>query len=194
MQIDNAALDQLFRAARTYSKFLPRAVEPGILQALYALLRWGPTSANCQPGRFVFLASPESRERLLGAMSKGNLQQTRNAPVTVIVAEDLHFYESLNRSFPHVNARAWFEGQPAVAEDTARRNSSLPGAYLMLAARALGLDCGPMSGFDANQVNAEFFADGRWRVNFIVNLGYGDPAWLHARLPRLTFDETCSVL
>jgi 3-hydroxypropanoate dehydrogenase len=193
-QLNDSALDQLFRAARTVNVFLPRAVEPAVLRALHELLRWGPTSANSQPARFVLLVSNESRQRLLPALSRGNLEKTRRAPVTVIVAEDLRFFESLQRTFPHTNARAWFEGNPGLIDETARRNSSLQGAYLILAARALGLDCGPMSGFDAAKVDAEFFPDGRFRSNFLVNLGYGDHSALPPRLPRLGFDEACTVL
>lgn len=194
MPLGDAALDQLFREARTYNAFQPRAVELTTLHALYELLRWGPTAANSLPARFVFLVSAEARQRLLPAMSSGNRDKTRAAPVTVIVAEDLHFYEHLARTFPHTNARAWFEGQPAAIRESARRNSSLQGAYMILAARSLGLDCGPMSGFDEAKVNAEFFPDGRQQVNFIVNLGYGDPAGLYPRLPRLAFEDSCKVL
>jgi 3-hydroxypropanoate dehydrogenase len=192
--LSDAALDQLFREARSYNGFLPRAIEPKTLHALHDLLRWGPTAANSLPARFVFLLSPESRQRLLPLMAQGNRDKTRSAAVTVLVAEDLHFHEQLHRTFPHTNARAWFEGQPAAISESARRNSSLQGAYLMLAARSLGLDCGPMSGFDEAKVNAEFFADGRQRVNFIINLGYGDPASLQPRLPRLPFEDVCKVL
>lgn len=192
--VDSVPLDQLFREARTFSYFLPKPVAAETLHAIHELLKWGPTATNAQPGHFLFLVSPDSRERLKPALSTGNLAKTMAAPVTVVVAEDLNFHETLATKFPHGNARAWFEGQPALIAETARRNSSLQGAYLMLAARALGLDCGPMSGFDAAKVDSEFFPEGRYRSNFLINLGYGDRSRLHARLPRLSFDEACRML
>lgn len=192
--VDSVSLDRLFRDARTFSHFLPKPVAPETLQAVHELLKWGPTATNAQPGHFLFLLSPASRERLKPALSTGNLAKTMAAPVTVVVAEDLQFHESLATKFPHGNARAWFDGQPALIAETARRNSSLQGAYLMLAARSLGLDCGPMSGFDAAKVDAEFFPEGRYRANFLINLGYGDRSRLHVRLPRLSFDEACRIL
>lgn len=192
--VDSVSLAQLFREARTFSHFLPKPVLPATLQAIHELLKWGPTASNSQPGHFLFLLSPASRERLKPALSTGNLAKTMAAPVTVVVAEDLQFHETLAMKFPHGNARAWFDGQPALIAETARRSSSLQGAYLMLAARALGLDCGPMSGFDAAKVDSEFFPEGRYRSNFLINLGYGDRSRLHARLPRLSFDEACRIL
>ncbi len=188
----DTALDQLFRTARTHNAWLPRPVSDEQLMALYDLMKWGATSANCSPARLVFVRTPAGRERLRPALSPGNLAKTMSAPVTVIVGYDTAFHEKLPQLFPHADARSWFVGQPAHIEATAFRNSTLQGAYLMLAARALGLDCGPMSGFDADKLNAEFFAGGAVKVNFLCNLGYGDPAGLFARSPRLSFDEACT--
>jgi len=195
--IDAAALDQLFRKARTHNVFTDRPVSDATLRELHELMRWGPTSANCQPLRIVFLRSPQAKERLAPALNPGNLEKTMKAPVTAILAWDSRFYELLPRLFPHnPEARGWFEGEDkrAVAEATAFRNSSLQGAYFILAARAVGLDCGPMSGFDAKRVDETFFPDGRYRSNFLCNLGYGDPAALPPRNPRLGFEEQCTFL
>ena len=192
--LSDQALAQLFSEARTFSHFLPRPVSASLLREIHRLAKFGATSANCQPGRFWFLVSPESKARLGPALSAGNLAKTLAAPVTVIVAYDLEFVEYLPVAFPHADARSWFVGQAALIEETARRNGSLQGGYLMLAARAVGLDCGPMSGFDAPAVNAEFFPDGRYRVNFLCNLGYGDRASLHPWNPRLDFDTACRIL
>jgi 3-hydroxypropanoate dehydrogenase len=189
-----AALDQLFRTARTFSGFTSDALSDETLKALYELLKWGPTSVNCQPARYVFVRSPAAKQRLAAALAAGNLEKTLAAPVTVIVAEDTRFHEHLSRQFTAFDARAMFESNPALATETAFRNSSLQGAYLILAARALGLGCGPMSGFDAGKVNAEFFPDGRFRANFLCNLGYGDPAKVHPRGPRLDFSEVAQIL
>jgi 3-hydroxypropanoate dehydrogenase len=191
--LDATALDQLFRTARTHNAWLPREVPDALLRELWELVKWGPTSANCEPARIVFVKSAAAKARLLTCMSPGNQDKTRSAPVTAIVGMDLHFHEQLPQLFPHADARSWFEGKPALIEATAFRNSSLQGAYLMLAARALGLDCGPMSGFDAERLNAEFFPDGRVRVNFVCNLGWGDPAALFARSPRLDFEQACRI-
>jgi 3-hydroxypropanoate dehydrogenase len=188
------ALDALFREARTHSAWLARPVPEDLLRQAYDLAKMGPTSANASPARFVFLTTEEAKERLIPALMPGNVEKTRSAPVTVIVAEDLEFYEQLPRLWPQVDARSWFAGNPGLIAATAARNSSLQGAYLMLAARALGLDCGPMSGFDAEKVNAEFFPDGKWRANFLFNLGFGDAEKLHPRLPRLDFEDACRVL
>src|SRR5437899_35902 len=187
-------LDLLFRAARTHSAWLPRDISVETLREAYDLAKFGPTSANTSPARFVFLKSEEAKARLLPAMSPGNLEKTRLAPVTAIIAYDLEFYEKLPTLFPHADARSWFVGNPGLVQDTAFRNGSLQGAYFMLAARAVGLDCGPMSGFDADAVNAEFFPDGKWKVNFICNMGYGDPTKLFPRSPRLDFEEASIVL
>ena len=188
------ALDQLFREARTHTAWLPKAVPLEVLREAYDLARMGPTSANSSPGRFVFLTTMEAKNRLLPALAPGNVEKTRSAPVTAIIAWDTEFYEHLPRLFPHADMRSYFAGKPAVIEENGFRNGSLQGAYFIIAARAVGLDCGPMSGFDAAKVNAEFFPDGKWRVNFLCNLGYGDPSKLFPRSPRLAFDEACKVL
>jgi 3-hydroxypropanoate dehydrogenase len=193
-RVDGGALDALFREARTHSVWLPRPVPKELLREAYDLAKMGPTSANASPARFVFLTTEEAKERLIPALMPGNVEKTRSAPVTVIVAQDVEFYGQLPRLWPQVDARSWFAGNAALITDTAARNSTLQGAYLMLAARALGLDCGPMSGFDAEKVNAEFFPDGKWRANFLFNLGFGDREQLHPRAPRLDFEEACRVL
>src|SRR5271157_1289106 len=192
--ISSDALDQLFRQARTHSAWLPKRVPVEVLREVYELARWGPTSANSSPARFVFLESEAAKARLLPALSPGNVEKTRTAPVTVIVAWDTEFYEKLPQLFPHADMRSYFVGNKTLIDETAFRNSSLQGAYFILAARAVGLDCGPMSGFDAAKVNAEFFPDGKWKVNFLCNLGYGDHSKLFPRSPRLEFDEACRVL
>jgi 3-hydroxypropanoate dehydrogenase len=191
--LDASALDQLFRAARTHNGWLPRPVTDDELRAIYELMKWAPTSANCSPVRIVFVRSREAKERLRPALSSGNLDKTMAAPVTAIVGHDLEFYEKLPQLFPHADARSWFAGKPAAIETTAFRNGSLQGAYFILAARALGLDCGPMSGFDNAKVDAEFFAGTAVRSNFLCNLGHGDPAKLFARSPRLAFDDACRI-
>ena len=188
------ALDALFREARTHSFWRDEPVEDETLRALYDLLKMGPTSANCSPARLVFLRTPEAKERLKPALSAGNIDKTMKAPVTVIVAHDPRFYDQLPKLFPHADARSWFAGNYQLAEATARRNGTLQGAYLILAARALGLDCGPMSGFDNDVVDREFFHASGWQSNFLVNLGHGDPAMLMPRSPRLAFDEACQIL
>lgn len=190
---DNA-LDQLFRTARTFNGFTADPVDDATIKALYDLLKWGPTSVNCQPGRYVFVRSPEAKQRLAPALAAGNLDKTLAAPLTVIVAQDSRFQDLLPSQFHAFDAKALFDGNPALAEETLFRNSSLQGAYLMLAARALGLGCGPMSGFDAAKVNAEFFPDGRYRANFLCNIGVGDPAKVHPRGPRLAFDDVARIL
>ena len=191
--LPDAALDQLFRMARTHNWF-HGPVTDAQLRALYDLMKWGPTSSNCQPARILFLRSAEAKERLKSALSSGNRDKTMAAPVTAILAYDLHFYEHLPRLFPHnQQARSWFEGRP----DTpihALRNGSLQGAYFIIAARAIGLDCGPMSGFDHAKVDAAFFPDGRLKSNFLCNLGRGDPSKTFERLPRFEFDEVCTII
>lgn len=189
-----SALDQIFVDARTANKFTDRPVDDDTLRQLYDLLRWGPTSMNSQPARFVFLRSTASRQRLLPALSPGNQQKTLTAPVTVIVAQDTRFFDQLPTLFPAYDAKPMYEANPALAESTAFRNSSLQGAYLIIAARLLGLDCGPMSGFDPAKVNAEFFPDGRWKANFVCNLGYADPTGNHPRGPRLPFETAVQML
>ncbi|KAF0812745.1 putative malonic semialdehyde reductase RutE [Andreprevotia sp. IGB-42] len=191
--LDASALDQLFVAARTYSTFQQREVSDETLQALYELLKWGPTSANASPARFVFVKSAAAKQKLAPALSAGNLDKTLAAPVTVIVAFDLEFYEELAYLFPHTDAKSWFVGNEKSIQTTCMRNGSLQGAYLMLAARALGLDVGAMSGFDNAAVDDAFFSGTSWRSNFLVNLGYGEPAGLHARNPRLDFADVCRI-
>ncbi|WP_144161684.1 malonic semialdehyde reductase [Paraburkholderia sp. BCC1885] len=193
--LNPAALDVVFRTARTQNGWLDKPVSDGQLQELYELLRHGPTSMNTCPARFVFLRTPEAKARLLPALAPGNVDKTKSAPVSVIVGYDRRFHEKLPTLFPHrPEARAIFDGKPELIESTAFRNGSLQGAYLIIAARALGLDCGPMSGFDAAKVNSEFFPDGDIVVNFLCNLGYGDSSKVLDRLPRLSFDEACSLL
>jgi len=194
MKLDAAALDQLFRAARTHNAWLDRPVPDSLLAELHDLMKWGPTSANCWPLRVVYVKSPEAKARLLPLMMEGNRAKTEAAPVTAILGMDLAFYEELPRLFPHTDAKSWFVGNPALIEATAFRNGSLQGAYFMLAARALGLDCGPMSGFDAAAVDATFFAGTTVKTNFICNLGLGDPAALFPRSPRPEFGEVCTIL
>jgi len=208
-RIDDRGLDVLFREARTHYKWQPKPVADATLRELYEVLKWGPTSANASPARFAFLRTQEARERLRPALAPLNVEKTMTAPVTVIVAYDVKFFEQLPKLFPHNPGMAkLFEGNPEMVEVTARRNSSLQGAYLIMAARALGLDAGPMSGFDNAKVDEEFFAagkpcfgcdqeffpEGHVKSNFLVNLGYGDPSVLHPRLPRLAFNEACSLL
>jgi 3-hydroxypropanoate dehydrogenase len=191
--LDSQALDTIFRTARTPNGFTGE-VSDAQLRNLHELLKWGPTTMNTQPARFVFVKSKAAKEKLRPALSPGNLDKTMAAPCTVIVAHDLKFYEFLPRNFPNnPNAKANFEGKEAVIQAVCMRNGSLQGAYLIIAARALGLDCGPMSGFDNAKVDAAFFPDGRWKSNFLCNLGAGDPAKVFPRNPRLTFEEACRI-
>ena len=192
--LDDAALDTLFRAARTPNSFSPAPVTDEDLHRLYDLLKLGPTSANCSPGRFVFLRNSAAKERLLPALSAGNVQKTMAAPVVAIVAHDPRFFDYLPKLFPQADARAWFAGNPELAEETAYRNATLQGAYLMLAARAIGLDAGPMSGFDRSKVDEIFFAGTGWKSNFLVNLGHSDGPVVAPRAPRLDFNEACLEL
>ncbi|WP_349369356.1 malonic semialdehyde reductase [Salinarimonas sp.] len=192
--LSDAALDQLFREARTHAAWLDKPVSETTLRALADLTKNGPTSANCCPARIVFVVSPEAKARLEPLLSKGNRAKTMAAPATAIVAYDLRFYEKLDRLFPHEpSAPSWFTSSEAKIRENAFRNGTLQGAYLILAARALGLDCGPMSGFDAAGVTREFFPQGDVEANFLVNLGYGDPAALKPRLPRFSFEEFCAI-
>jgi 3-hydroxypropanoate dehydrogenase len=193
-RISEEALDQIFREGRTHNAWLDRPVDDATLRALYDLAKMAPTSANCSPMRLVFIKSLEAKERLRPTLSAGNLDKTMSAPVTAIVASDSRFYDELPKLFPHVDARSWFTSNAELAQLTAFRNSSLQGGYLILAARSLGLDCGPMSGFDNAALDREFFPDGRYRSNFLLNLGYGDPAKLWPRNPRLAFDEACKIV
>jgi len=205
--MNDEALDQLFRKARTYNAWQPRPVSDEVLRALYDLMKWGPTSANSCPARILFLRTREAKERLRPALSPGNVDKTMAAPVTAIIAYDERFYEQMPRLFPHnPGMRDVFANSPELAQTTAFRNGTLQGAYFILAARSLGLDCGPMSGFDNAKVDEEFFPapaeepstqampQGRLRSNFLSNLGYGDPAGLFPRSPRLEFDEACRLL
>ena len=207
--LEDKALDQLFRAARTHSAWLDKPVSDETLRQLYDLMKWGPTSANASPARFVFLRSQEAKERLRPILAPGNVEKTMTAPVTVVVAYDLLFFDKLPKLFPHNPAmRGLFAANPQLVETTAKRNSSLQGAYLMIAARALGLDAGPMSGFDNAKLDEEFFGAGKEcegceqeffpaghvKSNFLCNLGYGDASKLFPRLPRLEFTEACTLL
>jgi len=206
---DETCLDLIFRNARTHSAWLDKPVSDDTLRQLYDTMKWGPTSANASPARFVFIRTKQAKERLRPSLAPGNVEKTMAAPVVVIVAYDLKFYEKLPRLFPHSpSMRELFASNPQLVETTARRNSSLQGAYLLIAARALGLDCGPMSGFDnakldmeffdagreCESCDQEFFPEGHVKSNFLINLGYGDRSQLHPRNPRLTFEEACTLL
>lgn len=191
MILDDAAFDRLFRDARTKNAWTDTPVPDETLHALYEIVKFGPTSANASPARFLFLRTPEAREKLRPALNPGNIEKTMSAPVTVIVAYDPQFYEHLPKLFPHADARSWFSGNPDLAEDTAYRNGTLQGAYLIIAARGLGLDCGPMSGFDRGKVDQLFLSEQGWKSNFLINLGHGTPEDLYPRAPRLAFDEAC---
>ena len=192
--LDDQGLDILFRQARTFRKWQEKEVSDVLLQALYDLLKWGPTSSNCCPARFVFVRSAAEKERLKPCLTEGNVAQTMSAPVTAIIAYDLDFYGQLPRLSPHNNAQSWFEGKPDFTRETAFRNGSLQGAYMMLAARALGLDCGPMSGFKKKALKEAFFPNDNVEPNFLCNIGYGDPEGLYDRAPRLNFDEACRII
>jgi 3-hydroxypropanoate dehydrogenase len=192
--LPDTALKQLFTDARTANGFQNVPVSDATLHALYDLLKWGPTAFNAQPARYVFVRSAEAKEKLKPALSAGNVAQTLAASVTVIVAQDTRFYEHLPTQFPAYDAKPLFEGNAALAEATATRNSSLQGAYLILAARALGLDAGPQSGFNPALLNQAFFPDGRYQANFLVNLGVADPAAIRPRNARLGFDTVAQIL
>ena len=189
----NLTTEQLFDNARTHNGFGSEPVPESTLRQLYELVKWGPTSANCSPARFLFVTTPEAKAKLLEGMSPTNVEKTKAAPVTVVIGMDMAFYEKLPQLFPHADAKAWFVGNQPMIDATAFRNSSLQGGYLILAARALGLDCGPMSGFDQAKVDAAFWAGTTVKTNFIVNLGHGDASKLFGRSPRLTFDEACRL-
>jgi 3-hydroxypropanoate dehydrogenase len=193
--LNDVALDQLFRTARTHNGWLDKEVTDEQIRQIYDLAKMGPTSANSSPMRIVFIKSKDAKQRLHPYLSEGNAAKTMAAPVTAIVASDFAFYEKLPQLFPHADARSWFVGNDPLVQATAARNGSLQGAYLMMAARALGLDCGPMSGYDQAGVDAEFFAGTQVRSNFLVNIGYGDHAnGLFPRSPRLDFDEAAQIL
>jgi 3-hydroxypropanoate dehydrogenase len=189
--LDDAGLDQIFRSARTRNGWLPTPVSDETVRALFELARWGPTAANSNPGRFVFIRSPAAKERLKPHLSPGNLDKTMSAPCCVIVAYDTQFHELMPKLFPSRDMRSVFAGNGPLIEETSRRNGTLQGGYFMLAARALGLDCGPMSGFNAEALDAEFFPDGRWKSNFLCNVGYGSDENLFPRNPRLDFEDAC---
>lgn len=192
--LDDAGLDLIFRNARTHKAWQDADVSDVKLQAIYDLMKMGPTSANCSPLRIQFVRSDEAKEKLKPALMEGNVDKTMSAPVTAILINDLEFYENLPRLFPHADARSWFVGKDQFIQETAMRNGSLQGAYFIIAARALGLDCGPMSGFSKQKVKQAFFPDKPWEANFLCNLGYGDVSALYEREPRLAFDEACEIL
>lgn len=194
MQLDDHSLDIIFRKARTHSAWLDKPVSDELLNQVYDLMKWAPTGVNCSPARIVFVRSAEAKQRLLPAMSPGNVEKTRSAPVTAIVGYDLEFYEKLPELFPQTDARSWFAGNQPMIDAAAFRNGTLQGAYLLLAARALGLDAGPMSGFDNEKVDREFFAGTKIKSNFVINLGYGDRSKLFPRNPRLPFGEVAQIL
>lgn len=192
--LSEASLEQLFRSARTYNAWLPKDVSDEQLQQLYDLAKFGPTSANSSPMRVVFVKSKAAKAKLEPFLSEGNRAKTMEAPVTAIIGVDHEFYEQLPRLFPHTDARSWFVGNQPLIDTTAFRNATLQGAYVLMAARAIGLDCGPMSGFDNAGVDAAFFAGTSIKSNFLISLGYGDASRnLFARSPRLTFDEACTI-
>jgi 3-hydroxypropanoate dehydrogenase len=193
-RLDRGSLDQLFVEARTQNRWLDRSVDEALLRQLYDLARLAPTSANSQPMRVVFVRSRAAKERLKPALAPQNVEKTMTAPVTAIIAHDLEFYERLPKLMPHADVKSWFANLPAEQiERAASQGSSMQGAYLILAARALGLDAGPIGGFDRAKVDETFFPGGTVRSNFLVNLGYGDPAGLYPRNPRLEFDEACRI-
>jgi 3-hydroxypropanoate dehydrogenase len=190
----SVSLATLYLDARTHTKWLPELVPDALFQEIYDLAKMGPTSANCSPLRVLFLKSEAAKARLLPALAPNNVEKSRTAAAVAVLAYDLEFYEMLPKLYPQADARSWFAGKPEMINETAFRNSSLQAGYFILAARAKGLDCGPMSGFDAAKVNEEFFPDGKWQVNLVCNLGHGDPAGLRPRNPRLDFDEACRIL
>ena len=192
-RLNDDALNQLFREARTHNAWQKRDIPDALLHEVVDLMKMGPTSANMEPARIVFVKSPEAKARLKPLLMGSNREKTMAAPVTAIIGHDLEFYEKLPRLFPHADARSWFAGKPAFIESSAFRNGSLQGAYFILAARALGLDCGPMSGFDNAGVDREFFAGTEVKSNFLINLGFGDPAGLFPRSPRLAFEEIATI-
>lgn len=193
-RLSKVALDQLFNEARTYSSWLEKDVPDELLRDVIDLAKMAPTSANCSPARFIFVQSAEAKERLKPHLSEGNVKKTMAAPVTAIIALDSEFYEHLPQLYPQTDARSWFAGKASHAEETAFRNGSLQGAYFILAARSLGLDCGPMSGFDKDGVNQAFLGGSTWKSNFLCNVGYGDTSTLHARSPRFSFDEMARIV
>ncbi len=194
VMLDEHSLDQIFRTARSQNGWLDKPVTADQLKHLYELLKFGPTSANCCPMRVVFITTPEGRQRLKPALQEGNVEKTMTAPVTAILAYDLDFPDTLPKLFPHTDARSWFAGHDEKIRHTAFLNGTLQAAYFMIAARSIGLDCGPMSGFENHMVDQEFFPGGRIKSNFLCNLGYGDVGKLFPRSPRLSFDEACTLV
>jgi len=192
--INDQAMDIIFREARTRNGWEDRDVSMTLMQAVYDLMKWGPTSANCFPARFVFVASDEAKARLKPLLMEGNQEKTMSAPVCVIIGHDMEFYEKLPELFPHTDAKSWFAGNDDLIKETAIRNGTLQGAYFIIAARALGLDCGPMSGFDQEGVNKEFFGGTNYKANFLCSIGYGSDKDLFDRSPRPAFDEVCEVV
>jgi 3-hydroxypropanoate dehydrogenase len=192
--IPQESLTQIFLEARTFHGFLNEDVNDDVLRKVYDLMKWGPTSANCSPARIIFVRTKEAKEKLAACLDKGNIKQTLSAPVTAIVAYDMKFYDRLPTLFPHGDSRSWYAGKPEFIQETAFRNGSIQGAYLIIAARALGLDCGPMSGFDNKKVDKAFFEDTSWKSNFLVNLGYGDKETVYPRDTRLDFKEACWIV
>jgi 3-hydroxypropanoate dehydrogenase len=193
-KLPDPCLDQIFREARTHNAWRDEDIPDSLLHELVDLVKLGPTSANCSPARFLFVKSPAAKARLKPLLSEGNREKTMKAPVCAIIGYDLDFYRHLPKLFPHTDAKSWFEGKPKKIEETAFRNGTLQGAYLILAARALGLDTGPMSGFDNQGVDREFFAGTNIKSNFLCSLGHGDPSVLFPRSPRFAFDETAQIL
>jgi 3-hydroxypropanoate dehydrogenase len=194
-RLNDDGLRLLFTEARTHNGWVDKPVTDAEIRQIFDVMRAGPTSANCSPARFVFVRTPAGKERLKPALSSGNLEKTMAAPVTAIIAYDLHFYDALPKLFPHnLDARSWFANSETVAQTTAFRNGTLQGAYFIIAARALGLDCGAMSGFDNAKVDAEFFPHGRVKSNFLLNIGHGDPSKLFGRSPRYDFDDVCTMV
>lgn len=188
------SFNQLFLKARTFNQFIEKDVSDKLIKEVYELAKWGPTSMNCQPGRYIFIKSIEEKEKLRPALMPGNQDKTMAAPVTVIIASDNHFYEQLSTQFPaNPNAKAIFEDNTAMTQSTMLTNSTLQGAYLIMAARMLGLDCGPMSGFDNKTVDKTFFSDGRYQSSFLINIGFGDSSGNHPRGPRLSFDQVAKI-
>ncbi len=192
--LDDNALAQLFTEAHSHVSWQDKAIPEVLIKQLYDMVKLCPTSANCSPARFVFVTSQEGKQKLKPSLSSGNVEKTMTAPCTVIVAYDEEFYEELPTLFPYADAKSWFTSSPEAAYETAMRNSSMQGAYLISASRALGLDTGAMSGFDANLLNETFFCENKWKVNFLINLGYGDGEKSHKRLPRLTFEQACKII
>ncbi len=192
--LSDQALETLFFSARSHNGWLDRPVTDEQLRQIYARMIMGPTSANCLPARILFLRSDEAKQRLKPSLSAGNVDKSMTAPVVAVIGMDLEFHEHLPKLFPHTDARSWYAGKPEKIKEAAFRNSSLQGAYFIMAVRSLGLDAGPMSGFDAEKLNQEFFPDGRIKVNFICGVGHGDPEKLFPRLPRLEFEQACQLL